>query len=85
MEMIMQPRVLDAAELDAVSGGGSGNTINFLSGNGGISVPAISVNVLGGFQYASATSGSANGSATGSNSISNSGTVVALLGKWHRS
>ncbi|MGT2478014.1 hypothetical protein ACU4GR_02020 [Methylobacterium oryzae CBMB20] len=67
----MEPRALCDAEIDAVAGGslpalfGSNNTINFLSGNGGISGPAISINILGVNQYSSATSGSANGPPAG--------------------
>jgi hypothetical protein len=82
----MEPRALCDAEIDAVAGGalpalfGSNNTINFLSGNGGISGPSISINILGVNQYSSASSGSANGAAGGSGSIVNSGaTLLGLL------
>ena len=81
----MEPRALCDAEIDAVAGGslpalfGSNNTINFLSGNGGISGPAISINILGVNQYSSATSGSANGAAGGSGSVVNSGALALGL------
>lgn len=74
----MKIRNLSNSELDAVSGGAflSYNTINYGSGNGGISGSAVAVNALGYKQSNNVQTGSANGAAGGAFSMVNSGKIL---------